>query len=95
VIKSKLIKIKHVSKYFSESEINIKVDDEFIGQFEYWPIVGRKFVFFRFGDEFHDYYGPIITTEVLEIIDDRTFKTKNSIYLIITERDENIEKILQ
>jgi hypothetical protein len=95
VIKSKLIKIKHVSKYILESEINIKVDDEFIGQFESWPIVGRKFVFFRFGDEFHDYYGPIITTEVLEIIDDRTFKTKNSIYLIITERDENIEKILQ
>lgn len=95
MIKSKLIKIKHVSKYILESEINIKVDDEFIGQFESWPIVGRKFVFFRFGDEFHDYYGPIITTEVLEIIDDRTFKTKNSIYLIITERDENIEKILQ
>ena len=95
MIKSKLIKIKHVSKYFSESEINIKVDDEFIGQFESWPIVGRKFVFFRFGDESHDYYGPIITTEVLEIIDDRTFKTKNSIYIIITERDENIEKILQ
>jgi hypothetical protein len=95
VIKSKIIKIKHVSKHILESEINIKVDDEFIGQFESWPIVGRKFVFFRFGDEFHDYYGPIITTEVLEIIDDRTFKTKNSIYLIITERDENIEKILQ
>ena len=53
------------------------------------------FVFFRFGDESHDYYGPVITTDVLEIIDDRTFKTKNSIYIIITERDENIEKILQ
>jgi hypothetical protein len=88
VIKSKLIKIKHVSKYFSESEINIKVNDEFIGQFESWPIVGWGFVF-------HDYYGPIITTEVLEIIDDRTFKTKNSIYIIITERDENIENLLQ
>jgi hypothetical protein len=95
VIKSKLIKIKHTSNLFLESEVNIKTDDVFIGQFENWPIVGREFVFFRFGDEFHDYYGPIITTEVLEVIDNRTFKTKNSIYNIVTERDENIEKILQ
>lgn len=95
MIKSKLIKLKHDSKHILESEINIKVGDTFIGQFEIWPIVGKQFIFFRFGDTYHDYYGPIITTEVLEIVDDRTFKTKNSIYNIVTERDENIENLLQ
>ena len=88
MIKSKLIKLKHDSKHILESEINIKVGDTFIGQFESWPIVGNQFIFF-------DYYGPIITTEVLEVVDDRTFKTKNSIYNIVTERDENIENLLQ
>jgi hypothetical protein len=87
VINAKLIKLKHTSKIL-ESEINIKVGSTFIGQFSNWPIVGKEFIF-------KDYYGPIITTEVLEIIDDRTFKTKNSIYNIVTERDENIEKLLQ
>lgn len=88
MIKSKLIKLKHTSEYISENNLNIKVGDTFIGQFEIWPIVGKQFMFF-------DYCGPIITTEVLEVIDDRTFKTKNSIYNIVTERDENIENLLQ
>jgi hypothetical protein len=40
---------------------------------------------------------PISTTQVLEIIDEKTFKTRNSIYTIYTieqERDEKIDNIL-
>lgn len=79
-MKDKLIKIK---SFQSDTDvIYIKKDDVMYGKIFSWPVVGQSF-----------YFGGIQTTEVLEIIDDRTFRTKNSIYKIITLEDERNDKI--
>jgi hypothetical protein len=65
---------------------------QFNAYFFEWPKVGSSFSFFDM-----NYWTPISTTEVLEIIDEKTFRTKNSIYTILTveqEREDKINNIL-
>jgi hypothetical protein len=90
MISAKLIKIEHISKNRPESESTVKVNDLYIGKFKDWPILDASFHFILSNEQFkRDFY----TTQVVEIIDDRTFKTKNSIYKIITVEDERDQKI--
>lgn len=87
----------------------IRPGDLYVGYFENWPEVGKSFMFSSFENELKlggvdavfkmpsglNY--PLITTEVTELIDNRTFKTKNSIYKITLKADiidEQINKIL-
>ena len=95
-IKAKVVKIENIS----DTQIRyIEVGDEFVGFFSKKPTVGEFFTLYNdsklahFSDFIH-----LRTTEVKEIIDDRTFKTRNSIYKITTlsdERDDKIDSILK
>ena len=60
-----------------------------------WPEVGKSFVFYDTNR--YRFSTPIHTTEVLELIDERTIRTKNSIYTILTieqQREDKIDTIL-
>jgi hypothetical protein len=88
MIKAKVVKLKTLPDK-DEKVMYIKSGDIFQGSFKDWPKIGESFVLWR---------GMSIelrTTEVKEIMGDREFKTLNSIYKIVTERDETIEFILQ
>lgn len=67
---------------------------KFTAFFNDWPKVGNSFWFYEYwivnGSMISS---PVATTEVIEIIDNRTFKTKNSIYSIYTIEDEREDKI--
>ena len=69
----------------------------YMGSWSSWPTVGRSFLFYVCSPENIDNspapVEPIVTTMVTELIDDRTFRTKNSIYKIVTLEDERDEKI--
>ncbi len=91
MIKSKLIKIDNSkSSTFSEKEMKVKVGDLFEGYFEDWPEVEQSFVFYKLPTRLTN---QLMTSRVIEIIDDRTFRTMNSIYKIVTVEDERDEKI--
>ncbi len=67
---------------------------QFNAFFTKWPEIGKNFIFY---DEKFKLV-PITTTTVLEIIDEKTFRTKNSIYTIYTieqQRDDKIDNILK
>lgn len=91
---AKAIKIES----FQDSKIlQVKKGDILDGYFFNWPVVGESFVIYTCSTE--NLYKspapvyPVFTTDVKEIIDDRTFRTKNSIYKIVTIEDERDEKI--
>lgn len=92
--RAKVIKIES----FQEGKVlQVNKGDILTGYFFYWPVVGKSFIIYTCLSE-NIYKSPIpvtpiYTTEVKEIIDDRTFKTKNSIYKIVTLEDERDEKI--
>lgn len=72
----------------------IQEGQNFNAWFTGWPEIGKSFIFYEISYKFS---APIHTTEVLEIIDEKTFRTKNSIYTIYTieqQRDEKIDDIL-
>ena len=88
MIKAKVVKLQPLPDK-DEKVMYVKSGDIFQGSFKDWPKVGESFVLWRgMGIELR-------TTEVKEIIGDREFKTLNSIYKIVTDRDETIELILQ
>lgn len=58
--------------------------------FTKWPEIGKNFIFY---DEKYKFGVPITTTTVLEIIDEKTFRTKNSIYTIYTIEQQRVDKI--
>jgi hypothetical protein len=88
MIKAKVVKLQTLPDK-DEKVMYVKSGDIFQGSFKHWPKIGESFVLWR---------GMSIelrTTEVKDVISDREFKTLNSIYKIITERDETIEFILK
>lgn len=96
-IKAKITKVESLKPDGYEE---IKEGDEFTSIFYHWPVVGDNFTFYeqtlKNGIVTMSY--PIFTTIVTEIIDDTTFKTKNSIYKIYTkiqEREDKINNILK
>lgn len=82
----KLIKLQHTSQTLSETQIKVKVGDINSGKMKDWPQIGESFTIVK------DLY-LFQTTTVTEIIDDRTFKTRNSVYKIVTLEDERHERI--
>lgn len=92
MIKAKLIKLKSIGE-LSEDKVYVKEGQVIEGEFMIWPVVGDSFTFLRpNGNKFSERL-PIHTSIVSELIDDRTFKTMNSIYKIVTLEDERDEKI--
>ena len=101
----KLIKMESFQP--DQNVLEIRKGDVMQGFFNFWPVVDFSFMFYVNNkiddykvDGFRvqlsmpaDFSYPIQTTIVTEIIDDRTFKTKNSIYKIVTLEDERDEKI--
>ena len=90
-IKAKLIKRKDI-RTLKIREAYSDEGDIIEGYFYDWPQLGKSFLFY---EDKNSNYGnfPITTTLIEEIIDYRNFKTKNSIYEIITLVDERNEKI--
>lgn len=78
-------------------ELKVKKGDILNGYFFDWPVVGKNFVIYTCTNEqilsSPSPVIPVYTSEVKEIIDDRTFRTKNSIYKIVTLEDERDDKI--
>ena len=95
MIKSKLVKLANVSVITDQSRIKVKVGDVFEGYFNNWPLVGTSFLFYEkyVKKEDMDTYRSIQTSIVNSIFDERTFKTNNSVYKIVTVEDERDEKI--
>jgi hypothetical protein len=98
-IKAKLIKRKDIRDDIKKSFLKSHNDEGYIyhGYFTEWPEVGSNFRFHEYSDKLHEHF-PLVTTFVVEMIDHRTFKTKNSIYELITtvdERDEKIDNLLK
>jgi len=92
MIKSKLVKLANVNVITDQSRIRVKVGDVLEGYFNYWPVVGIPFSFYeKYADM--DTYRSIQTSIVNSIFDERTFKTNNSVYKIVTVEDERDEKI--
>lgn len=91
-MKSKLIKLKSISD-LSEDKVYVKEGQVIDGEFYTWPKIGESFMFVRPNGKRFSERLPIYTSVVEELIDDRTFKTKNSIYKIVTLEDERQEKI--
>lgn len=85
-MKGKLIKLKTLQ---SGNNLFIKEGDVNIGNFSYWPEVGTSFIFIQENGQ------SLLTSEVINIMDKdkRQFKTRNSIYKIVTVEDERDEKI--
>lgn len=92
MIKAKLIKLESIGD-LSEDRIYVKDGQVIEGGFYHWPVVGNNFIFERPNGERFSQRLPITTSTVQEIIDDRTFKTQNSIYKIVTLEDERDQKI--
>jgi hypothetical protein len=90
--KAKLVKLDSYQK--NTDTIRVKKGDVLTGHYITDPIVGTNFCFIQ-DTQFEDMYynNPIFTSMVVEIIDNRTFKTKNSLYKIVTIEDERDEKI--
>lgn len=88
MIKAKVIKLKTLPDK-DEKIMNVKSGDVFEGSFENWPEVNKSFVLVN------GISGGLRTSTVVEIIGDREFRTLNSIYKIVTERDEKIKIILE
>lgn len=103
MIKSKLVKLANVSVITDQSRIKVKVGDVFEGYFNNWPLIGTSFYFYEkyvkkaaidnSCSEDIDTYRSIQTSIVSSIFDERTFKTNNSVYKIVTVEDERDEKI--
>jgi hypothetical protein len=87
MIDAKVIKVKNISDK-DEAFMWIHTGDVFYGKINKWPEVGESFCL----NENNSRYS-LRTTPVTEIINDREFKTLNSIYKIITKSDERDEKI--
>ena len=90
-IRAKITKSKDIREEYLRSHSNIKEGDCFDSYYYISPVVGESFTFWSLS------YGGISTSEVVEIIDEKTFVTKNSIYSIYTveqERDDKINNIL-
>jgi len=93
-IKAKVVKLENIS---SNKIAYIDVGDEFFGYFIEEPTIDKYFTLYNDNNKLSDFI-HLRTTEVKEIIDDRTFKTRNSIYKITTlsdERDDKIDSILK
>lgn len=92
-IKAKVVKLQSISNKIGY----IDVGDEFVGFFLENPKVGNFFTLYDENSEKFSDFIQLRTTEIKEIIDDRTFKTRNSIYKITTlsdERDDKLNSIL-
>jgi hypothetical protein len=95
-ILAKLIKEKDTRSEIQRSIKKSSFDEGniFTGWFFIWPELNENFTFWE-DDKY--YTSPIYTTKVLEIIDERRFRTMNTIYRILTvedERDNKIDNIL-
>lgn len=93
---AKVVKLENVSDRIGY----IEVGQEFSGFFTELPQIGQ--VFTLYNDNAQKLIRPwasasdyirLRTTAVREIIDDRTFRTKNSVYKITTIADERNDKI--
>jgi hypothetical protein len=90
---AKITKVKDIREEYSKLSGRIRVPssiqegDSFNSYYYNEPIVGESFIFWSL------IYGAITTTEVTEIINERTFRTKNSIYTIYKLEDERDDKI--
>lgn len=99
MIEAKVVKLKNISDR-DESTMWIQTGDVFSGVIKNWPKVGESFYLFsntRIPTGWRPDY-ELRTTPVTEIINDREFKTLNSIYRITTKsdiRDEKIKTILE
>jgi hypothetical protein len=94
-IKAKLIKRKDI-RISKVMEAHSAEGEVLEGHFFDWPQLGYSFLFYKRSKT--KWGSPVTTTAVEEIIDYRNFRTKNSIYEIITlidERDEKIEELLK
>lgn len=96
-IKARITKIESLN---TDGYETIKQGDEFTSVFYDWPKIGDNFIFYEqiYNNGKVTMSSPIVTTSVHEIIDDVTFKTKNSIYRIYTktqEREDKINNILE
>lgn len=89
-IKAKVVKLENIS---SNKIAYIDVGDEFVGFFLEKPNVGDFFTLYNDNANKLSDFIKLRTTEVKEIIDDRTFKTRNSIYKITTLSDERQDKL--
>jgi hypothetical protein len=87
MIEAKVIKIKNISGK-DEALMWISTGDIFYGKINKWPEIGESFYLIEDNSRY-----SLRTTPVTEIINDREFKTLNSIYKIITKSDERDEKI--
>lgn len=89
---AKLVKLESLSS--DDKYAYVKNGEVFSGYFYDWPEIDHSFIFIR--DASSNRFSsssPLSTSMVKEIIDDRTFKTMNSIYKIITLEDERDDKI--
>lgn len=93
-IKAKVIKRKDIRQDYQKSfkKAFAEEGEIFNGYFSTWPEIGGNFTFWEFKSEV-DLFFPFTTSSITEMIDNRTFKTKNSIYELITLVDERDEKI--
>ena len=89
-IKAKVVKLENIS---SNKIAYIDVGDEFFGYFIKEPTIGEYFTLYNDNANKLSDFINLRTTEVKEIIDDRTFKTRNSIYKITTLSDERQDKL--
>jgi len=88
--KAKVVKLDNIS---SNKIPYIDVGDEFSGYFIEEPTIGKIFTLYNDNACRLSDFIRLRTTEVKEIIDSRTFKTKNSIYKITTQSDERQDKL--
>jgi hypothetical protein len=86
---AKVVKLKSVDDRIGY----IAVGQEFSGFFTELPQIGHVFTLYNDNAQKLSDYIRLRTTAVREIIDDRTFRTKNSIYKITTIADERNDKI--
>jgi len=98
-IKAKLIKRKDIRDDIKKSFLQAYSEEGHVsvGYFTEWPELGSSFRFHEYSDELNEYFS-LVTTFVVEMVDHRTFKTKNSIYELLTivdERDDKIDNLLK
>ncbi len=86
---AKVVKLENVSDRIGY----IEVGQEFSGFFNELPQIGEPFTLYNGDAQKLSDYIMLRTTAVKEIIDDRTFRTKNSVYKITTIADERNDKI--
>ena len=73
--------------------------DRFYGYYYHGPEVGERFQFYITSDDTHPtmFPTPFSTSKVVKIEDEFTFRTKNSVYKLITKekmREINIDLII-